>query len=91
MTPRFVHDRNSEREAQSHIFPPLQVFRFIGSKSESLFLQRKNPRKISWTVVYRRMHKKGLAEEVAKKRTRKNVKAQVRARLLNAHVDERLT
>jgi large subunit ribosomal protein L24e len=55
----------------------LQVFRFISSKSESLFLQRKNPRKISWTVVYRRMHKKGLAEEVAKKRSRKNVKAQV--------------
>jgi large subunit ribosomal protein L24e len=54
-----------------------QVFRFISSKSESLFLQRKNPRKISWTVVYRRMHKKGLAEEVAKKRSRKNVKAQV--------------
>ncbi|KAJ9124427.1 hypothetical protein QFC24_003215 [Naganishia onofrii] len=54
----------------------VQVFRFISSKSESLFLQRKNPRKIAWTVVYRRMHKKGLAEEVAKKRSRKNVKAQ---------------
>lgn len=55
----------------------LQVFRFLNSKSESLFLQRKNPRKISWTVVYRRMHKKGITEEVAKKRSRKNVKHQV--------------
>jgi len=53
-----------------------KVFRFLGSKSESLFLQRKNPRKISWTVVYRRMHKKGITEEVAKKRSRKNVKHQ---------------
>ena len=73
------YDREMDRGVQSHIISPLQVFRFIGSKSESLFLQRKNPRKISWTVVYRRMHKKGLAEEVAKKRSRKNVKAQVRA------------
>src|SRR5947209_12654746 len=53
-----------------------QVFRFVGSKSESLFLQRKNPRKISWTQVYRRMHKKGITEEVAKKRTRRTVKHQ---------------
>src|SRR5579859_2065836 len=53
-----------------------KVFRFVGSKSESLFLQRKNPRKISWTQVYRRMHKKGITEEVAKKRTRRTVKHQ---------------
>ncbi|KAI9638967.1 putative 60S ribosomal protein L24 [Dioszegia hungarica] len=51
-------------------------FRFASSKSESLFLQRKNPRKIAWTQVYRRMHKKGITEEVAKKRSRKNVKVQ---------------
>ena len=53
-----------------------KVFRFAGSKEESLFLQRKNPRKIAWTQVYRRMHKKGITEEVAKKRSRKNVKVQ---------------
>ncbi|KAG7561988.1 hypothetical protein FFLO_02543 [Filobasidium floriforme] len=53
-----------------------KVFRFINAKSESLFLQRKNPRKIAWTVVYRRMHKKGITEEVAKKRSRKTVKHQ---------------
>ena len=48
----------------------------MSSKNESLFLQRKNPRKIAWTVVYRRLHKKGVTEEVAKKRTRKTVKHQ---------------
>eukprot|EP00158_Paraphelidium_tribonemae_P000596 Partr_v1_DN22909_c0_g1_i1_m42620 putative ribosomal protein L24 len=49
-------------------------FRFINGKTESLFLQRKNPRKIHWTVVFRKMHKKGITEEVSKKRTRKAVK-----------------
>jgi large subunit ribosomal protein L24e len=52
------------------------VFRFANSKNSSLFLQRKNPRKIAWTQVYRRMHKKGITEEVAKKRSRKTVKHQ---------------
>ncbi|KAF9908636.1 60S ribosomal protein L24 [Linnemannia zychae] len=51
-------------------------FRFVNGKAESLFLQRKNPRKISWTVLFRRMHKKGIAEEVTKKRTRRTVKHQ---------------
>ncbi|KAK3819802.1 MAG: ribosomal protein L24e-domain-containing protein [Benniella sp.] len=51
-------------------------FRFVNGKTESLFLQRKNPRKISWTVLFRRMHKKGISEEVAKKRTRRTVKHQ---------------
>lgn len=53
-----------------------KVFRFQSSKSESLFLQRKNPRRIAWTVVYRRQHKKGITEEVAKKRSRRAVKSQ---------------
>ena len=52
------------------------MFRFISSKSESLFHQRKNPRKIAWTVLYRRMHKKGMTEEVAKKRSRRTIKSQ---------------
>jgi len=56
----------------------LQIFRFSTFKSESLTHQRKNPRKIAWTVVFRRMHKKGITEEVAKKHARKNVKHQLR-------------
>ncbi|KAL6941238.1 60S ribosomal protein L24B [Hanseniaspora osmophila] len=52
-----------------------KIFRFQNSKSASLFHQRKNPRRISWTVLYRRHHKKGITEEVAKKRSRKQVKA----------------
>jgi large subunit ribosomal protein L24e len=53
-----------------------KVFRFVSSKEESLFLQRKNPRKIAWTQIYRRVNKKGVSEEVAKKRSRKTVKHQ---------------
>ncbi|KAJ7233834.1 ribosomal protein L24e-domain-containing protein [Mycena haematopus] len=53
-----------------------KVFRFSTSKNASLFMQRKNPRKIAWTQVYRRMHKKGITEEVAKKRSRRTVKHQ---------------
>jgi len=53
-----------------------KIFRFQNGKSESLFLKRKNPRRIAWTVLFRRQHKKGISEEVAKKRTRRTVKSQ---------------
>jgi large subunit ribosomal protein L24e len=53
-----------------------KIFRFSNGKSESLFLQRKNPRRIAWTVQFRRVHKKGITEEAAKKRTRRTVKHQ---------------
>lgn len=39
-----------------------KIFRFQNGKSESLFLQRKNPRRIAWTVLYRRAHRKGISE-----------------------------
>ena len=38
------------------------MFRFQRGKTESLFLQRKNPRRIAWTVLFRRQHKKGISE-----------------------------
>merc|ERR1712187_216944 len=53
-----------------------KIFRFQRGKSESLFLQRKTPRRIAWTVLFRRQHRKGISEEVAKKRTRRVVKNQ---------------
>lgn len=37
---------------------------------------RRNPRKVTWTVFYRRKHKKGIEEEAAKKRTRRTHKFQ---------------
>ncbi|KAI3356358.1 hypothetical protein L3Q82_017574, partial [Scortum barcoo] len=53
-----------------------KVFQFLNSKCESAFLAKRNPRQINWTVLYRRKHKKGQSEEVAKKRTRRAVKFQ---------------
>ncbi|KAF2796858.1 hypothetical protein K505DRAFT_270545 [Melanomma pulvis-pyrius CBS 109.77] len=53
-----------------------KIFRFQNGKTESLFLQRKNPRRIAWTTLFRRQHKKGISEEIAKKRSRRTVKHQ---------------
>ncbi|KAI7902368.1 ribosomal protein L24e-domain-containing protein [Cokeromyces recurvatus] len=51
-----------------------RTFRFINGKAASYFLQRLNPRKIRWTQIYRRLNKKGITEEVRKKRSRRTVK-----------------
>ncbi|KAJ3138578.1 60S ribosomal protein L24 [Geranomyces variabilis] len=53
-----------------------RTFRFINGKCESYFMQRLKPSKLDWTVVFRRLHKKGITEEAAKKRTKRTVKAQ---------------
>ncbi|XP_076642749.1 ribosomal protein L24 [Halictus rubicundus] len=53
-----------------------KTFTFLNSKCESAHLMRRNPRKVTWTVLYRRKHKKGQEEEQAKKRTRRTQKFQ---------------
>jgi large subunit ribosomal protein L24e len=53
-----------------------KVFRFVNYKSKSLFLQRKKQAKFDWTIVYRKLHKKGGNEEGSKKKRSKNVKVQ---------------
>eukprot|EP00928_Gymnodinium_smaydae_P005681 TRINITY_DN1193_c1_g2_i3.p2 TRINITY_DN1193_c1_g2~~TRINITY_DN1193_c1_g2_i3.p2 ORF type:complete len:164 (-),score=61.24 TRINITY_DN1193_c1_g2_i3:47-538(-) len=49
---------------------------FISAKADSLFHQRIKPVKLRWTQAWRRMNKKGKADEQAKKRTRKVQKFQ---------------
>merc|ERR1712014_315346 len=49
---------------------------FITAKADSLFHQRIKPVKLRWTQAWRRMNKKGKADEQAKKRTRKAQKFQ---------------
>merc|ERR1712100_794833 len=46
----------------------------INKKIEKHFWDKKNPRKVPWTMVYRKIHKKVLAEESKRKRTRKQQK-----------------
>ena len=39
-------------------------------------LLKRNPRKVTWTVLYRRKHRKGIEEETSKKRTKRTQKFQ---------------
>ncbi|KAI9346592.1 ribosomal protein L24e-domain-containing protein [Obelidium mucronatum] len=61
---------------KTYIKADSRSYRLINGKVESLFLQRIKPSKLDWTIVFRRLHKKGQAEEASKKRTRRTVKAQ---------------
>jgi large subunit ribosomal protein L24e len=50
---------------------------WLGSaKAHSMTLQRKKATKLVWTQAWRRLHKKGIAETTAKKRTRRANKVQ---------------
>ena len=53
-----------------------QVHIYLNSKCQRSADMRRNPRRVTWTVYYRRKHKKGAAEQEVKKRTRRNVKFQ---------------
>merc|ERR1711893_301300 len=53
-----------------------KVFKFLDGRSHRAHLLRRNPRKCTWTVLYRRKHKKGVEEEAAKKRTKRTQKFQ---------------
>ncbi|EQC33454.1 50S ribosomal protein L24e [Saprolegnia diclina VS20] len=52
------------------------AFMLLNSKCKSLFLQRKKPAKIVWTLGWRRMNKKLRVEEVSRRRARKTTKIQ---------------
>mmetsp|Transcript_3163 Transcript_3163/g.7656 ORF Transcript_3163/g.7656 Transcript_3163/m.7656 type:complete len:150 (+) Transcript_3163:32-481(+) len=49
-------------------------YTYLSRKAASLYLQRKNPRKIAWTVLYRRKHKKSIEHETSKRKVRRVVK-----------------
>merc|ERR1739848_199677 len=53
-----------------------RAYVFINGKCEKAHAMKRNPRKVNWTVLYRRKHKKGLQEETSKKRTRRTQKFQ---------------
>merc|ERR1712046_301186 len=49
----------------------------ISGKSEVLYKNKKNPRKITWTILYRRKNKKGSMTEIeSRKRNRRALKTQ---------------
>merc|ERR1711881_28514 len=53
-----------------------KTFRFLSGRTQKSHDLKRNPRKITWTVLYRRKHKKGLEEDVSKKRTKRTQKFQ---------------
>merc|ERR1712137_603799 len=53
-----------------------KVFKFLDGRSMKAHLLKRNPRKVTWTVLYRRKHRKGVEEEGAKKKTKRTTKYQ---------------
>eukprot|EP00344_Euplotes_crassus_P000980 CAMPEP_0197005978 /NCGR_PEP_ID=MMETSP1380-20130617/32409_1 /TAXON_ID=5936 /ORGANISM="Euplotes crassus, Strain CT5" /LENGTH=157 /DNA_ID=CAMNT_0042425359 /DNA_START=20 /DNA_END=493 /DNA_ORIENTATION=+ len=54
----------------------MRSFTFLNGKCEASFLMKKNPRRTNWTVIYRKIHRKGSAEEIAKRKSRRTKKFQ---------------
>merc|ERR1739842_8653 len=53
-----------------------KVFKFLDGRSHRAHLLKRNPRKVTWTVLYRRKHNKGIEADVSKKRTKRTQKFQ---------------
>jgi large subunit ribosomal protein L24e len=54
-----------------------KVFTFLNARCERFHQMKKNPRNTTWTVLYRRKHKKGQEFETeTKKKTRRTTKFQ---------------
>merc|ERR1712086_610657 len=63
--------------SEYRIYPGNGKLMWLGtSKAYSLTLQRKKPAKLVWTQAWRRLHKKGLSEAAARKKSRKRSKVQ---------------
>ncbi|PWA38408.1 60S ribosomal protein L24 [Artemisia annua] len=56
-----------------------QVFLFLNSKCKRYFHNKLKPSKLTWTAMYRKQHKKDIAQEAVKKRRRATKKPYSRA------------
>ncbi|KAL7582220.1 60S ribosomal protein L24 [Lactuca sativa] len=56
-----------------------QVFLFANSKCKRYFHNKLKPSKLTWTAMYRKQHKKDIAQEAVKKRRRATKKPYSRA------------
>merc|ERR1712121_505119 len=53
-----------------------KTYKFLSAKTQRAHDLKRNPRKITWTVLYRRKHRKGIEEESTRKRTKRAQKYQ---------------
>merc|ERR1712241_1224216 len=51
-------------------------YRFLSGRTHKAHILKRNPREVTWTVLYRRKHKKGQEEDVSKKRNKRTQKFQ---------------
>merc|ERR1712087_1007299 len=51
-------------------------YKFLSSRTHKAHILKRNPRNTSWTVLYRRKHKKGSEEDTTKKRNKRTQKFQ---------------
>lgn len=64
-----------------------KTFKFVSCKVKCYFAHRWNPRKLAWTQMFRRLHKKGTLEEQQKKRSRKVQKGTASKAVVGAPLD----
>merc|ERR1712105_533890 len=51
-------------------------YKFLSGRTHKAHMLKRNPREVTWTVLYRRKHKKGQEEDVSKKRNKRTQKFQ---------------
>eukprot|EP01061_Rhynchopus_euleeides_P012182 TRINITY_DN217_c0_g3_i1.p2 TRINITY_DN217_c0_g3~~TRINITY_DN217_c0_g3_i1.p2 ORF type:complete len:128 (+),score=44.97 TRINITY_DN217_c0_g3_i1:81-464(+) len=73
-----IHPGHGKRYVPSMVVSTKPVLPFVTAKARSLFLKKRNPRKVCWTVSYRRTMKKGTQEEMQRRRARRVKKTVVR-------------
>eukprot|EP00670_Eutreptiella_braarudii_P006244 CAMPEP_0174285720 /NCGR_PEP_ID=MMETSP0809-20121228/9508_1 /TAXON_ID=73025 ORGANISM="Eutreptiella gymnastica-like, Strain CCMP1594" /NCGR_SAMPLE_ID=MMETSP0809 /ASSEMBLY_ACC=CAM_ASM_000658 /LENGTH=162 /DNA_ID=CAMNT_0015381565 /DNA_START=24 /DNA_END=512 /DNA_ORIENTATION=- len=70
-----VHPGHGKRYVPTLVQSTRPVLIFANAKSRKLYLKKKNPRVIRWTVTYRRLNKKMANVDQIKKKARKAKKA----------------
>eukprot|EP01064_Diplonema_japonicum_P018303 TRINITY_DN26_c0_g1_i1.p1 TRINITY_DN26_c0_g1~~TRINITY_DN26_c0_g1_i1.p1 ORF type:complete len:130 (+),score=39.04 TRINITY_DN26_c0_g1_i1:48-437(+) len=73
-----IHPGHGKRYVPSMVVSTKPVLPFVSAKACSLFLRKRNPRKVAWTIAYRRTMKKGTQEEMQRRRARRSKKTTVR-------------
>eukprot|EP00754_Rhynchopus_humris_P046174 Rhum_TRINITY_DN5681_c0_g1::Rhum_TRINITY_DN5681_c0_g1_i1::g.18019::m.18019/K02896/RP-L24e, RPL24; large subunit ribosomal protein L24e len=65
---------HGKRYVPSMVVSTKPVLPFVSAKARALFLKKRNPRKICWTIQYRKTNKKGTQEEIQRRRARRSKK-----------------
>merc|ERR1719444_563021 len=71
-----IHPGHGKRYVPTLVNSVKPVLAFTTPKTRKLYLAKKNPRTIRWTVVFRRMNKKMVTAEEIRKRAKKTKKVQ---------------